>query len=72
MVRFLSQAIEHFGTYTENVVKDMEREFQEFEITPQQIYNLYTFAYCGKEESNYARLSKKDVKKAIFEKLIYN
>ena len=51
MVRFLSQAIEQFGTYTEDVVKDMEREFQEFEITPQQIYNLYTFAYCGKVTS---------------------
>jgi len=48
MVRFLSQAIEQFGTYTEDVVKDMEREF---EITPQQIYNLYIFAYCGKDNS---------------------
>ena len=33
------------GTYNEDIVKDMEREFK---ITPQQIHNLYTFAYRGK------------------------
>jgi hypothetical protein len=42
MVRFLSRAIAHSGTFTDDVVRNMEQEFQEFEITPQQIYNLYT------------------------------